>query len=89
MATSTQVLTWGIIWITSFVIVLMFTLLSGFVFSILKYVTTIVPVSTGITYSSIGYLFGMAYVFFILTLIAVTYRIYTVWRESLVYQPGM
>ena len=89
MATSTQVLTWGVIWLANFVIVLMFTLLSGFVFSILKYVTTIVPISTGITYSSIEYIFPLAYVFFILTLMAISYRIYTVWRESLVYQPGM
>jgi hypothetical protein len=89
MATSTQVLTWGVIWLANFMIVVLFTLLSGFVFSVLKYVTTIVPISTGITYSSVEYIFPMAYVFFILTLAVISYRIYTVWRESLVYQPGM
>jgi hypothetical protein len=90
MATSAQVLTWGVIWLANFMVVALFTLLSGFVFSVLKYVTTVVPISTSyVTYSSVQYIFPMAYVFFVLTLVAISYRIYTVWRESLVYQPGM
>jgi hypothetical protein len=87
MASGYTMLALGILWLTNFLILMLFTIAGGIVFNMLAYVASLVP-GTVLTYDTVQFIFPAFYFFLIVTLVVISYKLYQEAFSETVYIQG-
>ena len=89
MASGLKMLCMGILWLTNFLILMMFIFTSSAIMKTLAYLQGLGIPMTALNYNLVQPIFPAVYFFLLVTLIAMSYRIYQELASDTVYQPGM
>jgi hypothetical protein len=87
MASGAKIIILGVLWMANFIILTAMVMISGVITSICNQLTTLVGAGI-LDYGSISYIFSFMFFLALVTMIAITYKIYQMLASDNMYYPG-